>query len=115
MALCLAVAKVLAGEPVELKKRALFDAPEFLIPRIEGGKGNPMDFMGRHLARQAWPASPAQIVQLKAAERARKSFDAIDQLAGRSDKRSVWRTIGDRKSTRLNSSHSSVSRMPSSA
>ncbi len=94
MALCLAVAKVLAGEPVELKKRALFDAPEFLSPRIEGGKGNPMDFMGRHLARQAWPASPAQIVQLKAAERARESFDAIDQLVGRSDKRSVWRTIG---------------------
>ena len=26
-----------------------------------------------------------------------------------------WKEVGDRKSTRLNSSHSSVSRMPSSA
>ena len=27
----------------------------------------------------------------------------------------IWEPVGDRKSTRLNSSHSSVSRMPSSA
>ena len=43
------------------------------------------------------------------------TFTAYDQIDKAPEERERGITISDRKSTRLNSSHSSVSRMPSSA
>ena len=42
-------------------------------------------------------------------------YDALPYLAARLFKLAQWQSVPDRKSTRLNSSHLKLSRMPSSA
>ena len=55
-------------------------------------------------------AHPAHLVQSEAQDAAQQKLDAIDKDFEQENKE-----LRDRKSTRLNSSHSAKSRMPSSA
>ena len=66
---------------------------------------SPLSF--QYLARFTFPANPAQLEQcLSVAPKTHLSFRSLHYYRD-------WET--DRKSTRLNSSHSAKSRMPSSA
>ena len=63
-------------------------------------------------------ASRAAVERLETAPGQEGFVESVAECLAEADRRRCWRPVGvyeDRKSTRLNSSHSSRSRMPSSA
>ena len=80
---------------------------------IWNGIGNPVyPPAKRELAKHGISCEGKRAVQLK-----KSDYDKYDYLIGMEERnrRNMLRILGDRKSTRLNSSHSRASRMPSSA
>ena len=74
------------------------------------------DYLDLLSKREIQPTA-IRILVLQAMLKAGRSVSLLDleKILDTVDKSSIFRTITDRKSTRLNSSHTQKSRMPSSA
>ena len=87
------------------------------VAKLDVEPGTLPETMAAWVIRQEREGEPKDAFQLEQIEVPEPgAFEVIVRvMAAGVNFNNVWASLGDRKSTRLNSSHQSVSRMPSSA